>query len=74
MITITTMDGREVARMRERDGTVSTRQIADADRRSPIPVGDSILALGRYIWSRDGVRVTPEAMSRDRFMLRSIRK
>lgn len=71
MTTITTMDGRTVATLRDRDGLVSEGQVRDADLRSTIPVGDSVLALGRYIWTRDGVRVTPEPWTTGMYVLRS---
>lgn len=72
MITITTMDGREVATLRDRDGIVSARQIRACDSRSPlVAVGDSILSPGRYLWHRDGVRVTPAALDGYSYVLRS---
>lgn len=72
MVTITTMDGREVVTLRDRDGLVSRRAIEAAAKRAGIPSGDSLLHVGRYIWARDGVRVMPEPQSEDAFRLPSL--
>lgn len=65
MTTITTLDGREVVRMRDRDGVVGAEQIRRADRSPLVPVGDTVLSQ-RYLWERDGRRVVPEAYRVDR--------
>jgi hypothetical protein len=57
MISIETRDGVVVAELTNRD-YITVRQVNKANKSARIPINDSIMARERYVWKRDGKRVT----------------